>query len=79
MDGVRFLTTLGVRFFCLTPTPEVQLNHFLHHVPKLGIHVETVKFLSKHLLKQFSCCAPHFPLIANCYKNVNSQTSFLLC
>jgi len=41
--------------------------------------VETVQFLLKLLLKQNSCCAPWFPLIANCCKNVDSQTSFTLC
>jgi len=34
------------------PTPEVQLNHFLHHIPKLGSSVEMVQFLLKLLLKQ---------------------------
>ena len=33
----------GVGFFCLTP--KVQLNHVLHHTPKLGISVEMVQFL----------------------------------
>jgi len=52
--GVGFLTTLGlgVGFFCPTPTPDVQLDHFLHHTPKLGIPVEMVQFLLKLLLKQ---------------------------
>jgi len=30
------------RIFC--PTPEVQLNHFLHHTPTLRIPVEMVHF-----------------------------------
>jgi len=38
-----------------------------------------VQFLLKLLLKQNSCCAPRFPLIAVCYKIVGSQTSFTLC
>jgi len=42
---------------------EVQLDHFSHHTPKLGIPVEMVQFFLKLLLKQLSCCAPHFPLI----------------
>jgi len=54
--GVGFLTTLGVGvgfgFFCLTPTPDVPLDYFLHHTPKLGIPVELVQFLLKLLLKQ---------------------------
>jgi len=49
--GVGFLTILGVGvgFF---PTPEVQLDHFLHHTLKMGIPVEIVQFLLKLLLKQ---------------------------
>ena len=60
--GVGFLTTLGVGagFFC--PTPDVQLDHFLHHTPKLGIHVEMVQFL-KLIETHISCCAPRFPSI----------------
>ena len=38
-----------VVFFC--PTPDVHLDHFLHHTLKLGILVEMVKFLLKLLLK----------------------------
>jgi len=34
------------RIFC--PTPDVQLDHFLHHTPKLGIPVEMVQFLAVH-------------------------------
>ena len=40
-----------------------ELDHFLHHTPKLGIPVEMVKFLSKLLLKQISCCALRLPFI----------------
>jgi len=40
---------------------------------------ETVQFLLKLLLKQISCCAPQFLLIASCYKITDSQTSFTLC
>jgi len=52
--GVGFLTTLGVGvgFFCPTPTPDVQLKHYLNHIAKLGIPVEMVQFLLKLLLKQ---------------------------
>jgi len=46
------------RIFCLTPTVDAQLDHFLHHPPKLGIPVEMLRFLLKLLLKQISCCAP---------------------
>jgi len=45
------------------PTPDVQLDHFLHHTPKLGIPVEMEQSFSKLLLKQISCCAPRFPFI----------------
>ena len=37
-------------FFC--PTSDVQLDHILHHTPKLGIPVEIVQSLLKLLLKQ---------------------------
>jgi len=65
LSGVGFLTTLGVGvgLFCPTPTPDVQLDHFLPYTPKLGISVEMVQFLLKLLLKQIFCCAPRFPLI----------------
>jgi len=59
--GVGFLTTLGaaVGFFCPTPTPDVQLDQFLHHTPKLGIPVEMVEFLLKLLLKQIILAVHH--------------------
>jgi len=38
--------------FCPTLSLEVQLDHFLHHTPKLGIPVEMVQYLFKLLLKQ---------------------------
>jgi len=50
---------VGVGFFCPTPTPGVQLDHFLHHTPKLGIPVEMVQFLLKHLLKQIFIAVHH--------------------
>ena len=40
------------RIQILYPTPEAQLDHFLHHTLKLGIPVEMVQFLMKLLLKQ---------------------------
>jgi len=40
--GVGFLTKLVVGFFCPKLTAEVQLDHFLHCTPKLGIPVEMV-------------------------------------
>jgi len=55
--GVGFLRRLGVGvdvsvgFFCPIPTPEVQLNHFLHRTPEIEIPVEMVRFLLKLLLK----------------------------
>ena len=63
LGGVRFLTTLGVGDGCFCPTPDAQLDHFLHHTPKLGLPVEMVQFLFKLLLKQISSCVPRFPLI----------------
>ena len=52
--GVGCLTTLevGVGFFCPTPTPGTQLDHYLHHTPKLGIPVEMIQFLLKVLFNQ---------------------------
>jgi len=38
------------RIFC--PAPDVQMDHFLHHTPKLVIPVEVVQFLLKLWLKQ---------------------------
>jgi len=46
----RIPNNTGSRMFC--PTPDVQLDHFLHHTPKLGIPIEMVQLLSKLLLKQ---------------------------
>ena len=43
---------IRVGFFCPTPTPDFQLDHFLHHTPKLGIPVEMVQFVLKLLSKQ---------------------------
>ena len=40
------------RIQILYPTPDAQLDHFLHHTLKLGIPVEMVQFLMKLLLKQ---------------------------
>jgi len=37
LSGVGFLRTLGVGVEFFYPTVEVQLNHFLHHTPKLRI------------------------------------------
>ena len=65
---VRFLGTLEtVSDKNSTPTPDVQLNHFLHRTTKLGIPVETMQFLFKLLLKQiiFTVCHDfHWFLVA---------------
>jgi len=79
LGGFGFLTTLGVGVGFCSPTVEVQLNHFLHHTPMLGIRIEMVQFLLKLLLKQNSFGVAGFPLIANCYEIVDSQTSFTSC
>ena len=52
------------RIFCPTPTPDVQLDHFLHHNPKLGIPIwnGTMSF-ETFVETDISCCAPRFPLI----------------
>jgi len=64
LGGVRFLATMGVRVGFFRWTSDVQLDHFLHQTPKLGIPVATVQFLLKLLLKHISCCAPCFPFIS---------------
>jgi len=64
LAGVGFLTTLavGVGFFC--PTPDVQLDNFLHHTPKSGIPVEMVTISFETFVEsEVSYCAPRFPLI----------------
>jgi len=48
------------------PTPEVQLNHFLHRNPKLGILTRacwngTISFQT-FIETENSCCVPRFPL-----------------
>ena len=48
----RILNNTGSRSRIFCPTSEIQLDHFLHYTPKLGIPVETVQFLLKLLLKQ---------------------------
>ena len=54
----NYITGLQVRGFgwsrsrIFSPTPDVQLDKFLYHTSKMGIPVETVKFLMKLLLKQ---------------------------
>ena len=50
---------VGVGFFCPTLTPEVQLDHFLHHTHKLGIPIEMVQFLMNFLLKQIILVVYH--------------------
>ena len=48
----RFWGGVGVGLFCPTLTPEVQLDHFLHHTSKLGAAVAMAQFLVKLLLEQ---------------------------
>jgi len=47
-----FLGGARVGYFCSTPIPGVQLDHFLNHTLQLGIPVERVQLLLKILLKQ---------------------------
>ena len=49
------------RIFC--PTPDAQLDHFLHHTPKLVIPVEMVQFFEIFVETEISYCASRFPLI----------------
>ena len=77
--GVLRTLAVGVRCFYLTLTPDIQLNHFLHCTPKLGMLTcpywnGTISFETKN-----SCCVPWFPLTASSYKIVDGQTSFALC
>jgi len=49
-----------IRIFCPTPTPDVHLDQFYHHIPKLGIPVEMVQFLFETFVEtDISCCAMH--------------------
>ena len=75
LDRVGFLTTLGVGFIYLTP--ELQLNHFLHHTLPNSclLKNDTISF-ETFMETENSCCVPRFPLIASCYRIVDSQTSF---
>ena len=80
--GVGFLITLGggVGLFC--PTLDVQLDHFLHHTPKLGIPVEMVQFLLKLFLKQGFLAVHHdFPWVLTAKfhsRNVKESESEIL-
>ena len=59
---VGFLTTLGVGFFC--PSPDVQLDHFLNHILKLGIPCwNGIVSFETFVETEISCCAPRLPLI----------------
>jgi len=52
------------------PTPEVELNHFLHHTSTLGFPVEIVQFFKKHVLKQRILavyCDFHWLLVATTF------------
>jgi len=42
--GVGFLTTLGVAFGFLCPTPDVQLDSFLRRTPEMGILLKRYNF-----------------------------------
>jgi len=62
-----------------SPTPEVQLKHFMHCTPTLGILTRagwygTVSF-EIFMETGNSCCVSRFPLISSCYKILDSQTS----
>jgi len=68
-------TRSGSRIFYATP--EVQLNHFLHRAPKLGILIVSVDMVRVLLKLNFieaenSWCMPRFPLIASCHKIFSS-------
>ena len=71
LGEVGFLATLGVGvgFFC--PTPNAQVDHFLHHTPKMGILGKMIQFLLQFVETIIPSCVPRFPLIL-------SQISFIL-
>ena len=54
----RIRSNTGSRSGIFCPTPDSQLDHFLHHTPKLGIPVEMVQLLLKLLLNR-RCLAVH--------------------
>jgi len=48
----------------LCQIPDVQLNQFLNHTPKLGIRwIDTISYEAFVETDHNSCCAPRFPLI----------------
>jgi len=44
------------RIYWPTPNPHVQLDHFLHHTPKLGIPVEMVVSFEPFVETDFLLC-----------------------
>ena len=65
----KFWTGSQSRTFC--PTPDVQLDQFFHHTPKLCIPVEMIQFLWKRIQKLLLCTTIAI--------DFNSQISFPLC
>jgi len=47
MESSRIPDNTRSQCWIFCPTPEVQLDLFLHHTPKLGIPVEMLQFLLK--------------------------------
>jgi len=72
LGGVGFLTTLGAGVGCFCPTPVIQLNHFLHRTPTLGIRVEMVEFFETFVETDFLLCT-------TISTDFNSQISIPLC
>jgi len=56
--GVGFLKTMGVGFRCCCPTPDVQLDYFLHHTPKFLL--KWYNFFWNYCWNRISCSAPRF-------------------
>jgi len=67
----RIPNNSGSRIF--RPTPDVELDHFLHHILKLQIPVEMVQFHLKLLLRR------DFLLCNTISIDFNIQVSFHLC
>jgi len=73
----RIPNNTGSQIFC--PTPDVQLDHLLHHTLKLGIPIEMVRLLLKGTISFETFVETDFLLCTTISIDFNSQISFLLC
>jgi len=82
LDGVGFLTILGVGvgFCCPIPTPQVKLDNFYITFFELGIPIEMVQFLMKLLLKQRILAVYHdfhYVLVATKFLTVKFHSGYV--